>query len=564
MCYQIPALMMNGTTIVISPLISLMKDQVEGLIQSGVSTAFINSSMTGQEYFGTLDFVSSGQCRLLYVAPERLTNENFINLCNNIQIPLVAVDEAHCVSHWGQDFRPSYLKITDFVKQLPIRPVIAAFTATATAAVKNDIENILELNNPFKITTGFDRPNLYFEVRRPQFSQKNSELLNIIQESGDRNTIIYCSTRKNVENVCDFLREKGYNAARYHAGLPDEERKQAQEDFIYDRANTIVATNAFGMGIDKSDVSLVIHYNMPKDIESYYQEAGRAGRDGSPARCIMLYTKMDVRTNNFLIDHSHEDSDLSYEEIERIKEIDRERLKKMTFYSTTDKCLRGFMLRYFGEHGDDFCGNCSNCNKNFDTADITLSAQKILSCIFRMKQAGFIPDKEVIADTLTGAVMSNTLSALSTYGIMKESSREDIIEITDYLTENGYILSENEGCYLTDLSGEFIRSRRTLLMKKPKSEKPLEITVSQTIEKGMENTELMAILKELRRKLAAAQSVPAYIVFSDASLREMSVKEPTTNEEFLAISGVGEQKCARYGKKFTETIRKYKESKGAV
>ncbi len=563
MCYQIPALMMSGTTIVISPLISLMKDQVEGLVQSGVSAAFINSSMSGQEYFSTLDFVNSGQCRILYVAPERLTSDGFVNLCRNIEIPLVAVDEAHCVSHWGQDFRPSYLKISEFVSSLPHRPVIAAFTATATTAVKNDIVNILGLDNPYKITTGFDRPNLYFEVRRPQSSQKDSELLSIMNEARERNTIIYCSTRKNVEKVCDLLREKGFNAARYHAGLSDDERKQAQEDFIYDRVNVIVATNAFGMGIDKSDVSLVIHYNMPKDVESYYQEAGRAGRDGSPARCIMLYTKMDVRTNNFLIDHSHEDSDLSDEEIERIKECDRERLKKMTFYSTTDKCLREFMLRYFGERADNFCGNCGNCNKNFDTADITLSAQKILSCIFRMKKAGFTPDKEIIADTLNGTVQSNTLSALSTYGIMKDSKREEIIEITDYLTENGYILSENNSCYLTDLSDKFIRSKRTLLMKKPKTHKP-EGVPTQKIEKGMENPELMASLKELRKKLAAAQSVPAYIIFNDSSLREMSVVQPVTDKEFLRISGVGEQKCQKYGKVFTEVIRLYKEKKGTV
>lgn len=560
MCYQIPALMSKGTTIVISPLISLMKDQVEGLIQSGVSAAFINSSMNSREYFATLDYVASGECSILYVAPERLMADGFLNLCRSIRIPLIAVDEAHCVSHWGQDFRPAYLKISEFVKSLPVRPVIAAFTATATDAVKKDITEMLGLINPFKVTTGFDRSNLYFEVRRPQHRQKDSELLDIISGAQGRNTVIYCSTRKNVEKVCDMLNENGYAAARYHAGLPDYERKKAQEDFIYDRINIIVATNAFGMGIDKSDVSLVIHYNMPKDVESYYQEAGRAGRDGSPARCIMLYTKGDVRTNDFLIEHSHDDSDLSSEEIEAIKECDRQRLKMMTFYSTTNDCLRQFMLHYFGEHADNFCGNCSNCNANFDTADITVSAQKILSCIFRMKQINLVPDKNLLADTLIGAVRDKAVSMLSTYGIMKDTEKHEITEIIDYLTENGYIRSENNGCFLTELSGEFIRSRRTLLMRKPKSEKTVNIPV-QKIEKGMENPELMAVLKELRKKLAAAQSVPAYIVFSDATLREMSVREPVTIEEFLQISGVGEQKAQRYGKKFTEVIAKYKENK---
>lgn len=558
MCYQIPALMLHGVTIVISPLISLMKDQVEALVQSGVPAAYINSSLQPYEYFSVLRGLSMGEFKILYVAPERLLAEDFLALCRELAIPLIAVDEAHCVSHWGQDFRPSYLKIAEFVKSLPSRPTLAAFTATATAAVKRDIVDILGLSSPYRITTGFDRENLYFEVRSGTPSEKDAMLLNIMRNAGGKSSIVYCSTRKNVEQVCSLLQLNGFKAARYHAGLPDEERKQAQEDFIYDRCDIIVATNAFGMGIDKSDVSLVVHYNMPKDIESYYQEAGRAGRDGSPARCILLYSKSDVRVNNFIIDKSHEDSELSPQEAEEMRERDRERLKQMTFYCTTKRCLREFILRYFGERTSGFCGNCSTCNENFDTLDITVSAQKIISCVFRMKQHGMHGSKKLVLDILTGTCTNDSAKALSTYGIMKDEPLSRISAVADYLISEDYIEETDGCCVLTELADEFIKQRRTLLMKQPKTfAEPAAPAASQKPQEDCD-PELFERLKALRKKLAATLGVPAYVVFTDASLREMSIKQPLTTQEFMNISGVGSIKAERYSKKFAKVIKDYR------
>ena len=561
MCYQIPALLMGGTSIVISPLISLMKDQVEALRQSGVPSAYINSSLTAHEYYSQLEYVRSGSCKILYVAPERLPVEEFIALCVSIDIPLVAVDESHCVSQWGQDFRPSYLRIAEFVARLPKRPVVAAFTATATSAVKRDIEEILGLREPFRITTGFDRENLYFEVRKRSNNQKEAELLSILREAGDRSTIVYCSTRKTVDSVCAMLNLNKINAVKYHAGMAPEERAEAQEAFIYDRARVVVATNAFGMGIDKSDVSLVVHYNMPKDIESYYQEAGRAGRDGSAARCILLYSGMDVRTNTYLIENGKTEAGISPELAEQLMERDKERLKQMTFYSTTSHCLRAFMLRYFGESAGAFCGNCGSCNSDYDTVDVTVSAQKILSCIFRMKQRGIEGNKQLVADILRGErSVSEECRALSTYGIMKEVSREETLAVTEHLTELSYI--DGEPLTLTEKADEFIKARRTLLMKRPKAATAESVAVPvKKAASGEEDSALMERLRELRKKIAATLGVPAYVIFSDATLRDMSIKKPLTTAEFMQVSGIGSIKAERFGKQFAEVIQKYTEER---
>lgn len=561
MCYQIPAMLSFGTTIVVSPLISLMKDQVESLVQSGINAAYINSSLSQRDYFTTIDRAARGDFKIIYVSPERLLNEHFLSLCREISVPLVAVDEAHCVSHWGQDFRPSYLKIPDFIEKLEKRPVVAAFTATATDIVKRDILKILGLRQPFAVTTGFDRANLYFEVRRFSSKElKNAELVSIIRELSGRSGIVYCSTRKNVEEVCDLLCENGINAQAYHAGLDDLQRKQAQEDFIFDRCGVIVATNAFGMGIDKSNVSLVVHYNMPKDLESYYQEAGRAGRDGSPARCILLYSKADVRTADFLIEHSREDSSLSPKEQQELIKRDKERLKQMTFYSTTPRCLRNFILKYFGESCGSDCGRCGNCDEGFEALDITVEAQKIISCIFRLKQRQKAADKRLLCGILRGGsdveIISGGLDTLSTYGIMREYSDSYIVEIIDYLAKIG-LISGNSALEITPAGEEFISRRRTLLMKRRKTEKPEGIITPSVPQESDGDSELMKLLKAFRKKQADILGVPAYVVFSDAALNDMCEKLPQTPEEFLRVSGVGSIKAERYGRDFMKIIAEY-------
>ena len=467
MCYQIPALLFDGVTIVVSPLISLMKDQVGSLVQSGVPAAYINSSLSYPQFLRVLSNVEHGKYKIIYVAPERLLTDGFLDTCKKIKISMVAVDEAHCVSQWGQDFRPSYLKIISFVESLANRPIVGAFTATATNDVKEDIKKILRLENPFEITTGFDRPNLFFGVIKS--SSKDEKLIDLIRERGDRSGIVYCATRKNVESVCELLCDNGFSAARYHAGLDEYERRKNQEDFVFDRKNIMVATNAFGMGIDKSNVTYVIHYNMPKNIESYYQEAGRAGRDGGEADCILLYSPKDVRLNRFMIENSEGNDELTIEENEQIRERDFERLKHMTFYSTTNDCLRGFILRYFGGEKKAYCGKCSNCLSVHKLVDVTIDAQKIMSCIARTGQRY---GKTVICDVLKGSksekILKAELNNQSTYGIMKEVTARHIFGTIDFLAEKEYISSDNETEVLKLLpkSRDVLFGRERLVMKK--------------------------------------------------------------------------------------------------
>lgn len=556
MCYQIPALLFDGVTIVVSPLISLMKDQVGSLVQSGVPAAYINSSLSYPQFLRVLSNVEHGKYKIIYVAPERLLTDGFLDTCKKIKISMVAVDEAHCVSQWGQDFRPSYLKIVSFIKSLENRPIVGAFTATATNDVKEDIKKILRLENPFEITTGFDRPNLFFGVIKS--SSKDEKLIDLIRERGDRSGIVYCATRKNVESVCELLCDNGFSATRYHAGLDEYERRKNQEDFVFDRKNIMVATNAFGMGIDKSNVTYVIHYNMPKNIESYYQEAGRAGRDGGEADCILLYSPKDVRLNRFMIENSEGNDELTIEENEQIRERDFERLKHMTFYSTTNDCLRGFILRYFGGDKKAYCGKCSNCLSVHKLVDVTIDAQKIMSCIARTGQRY---GKTVICDVLkvsrSEKILKAELNNQSTYGIMKEVTARHIFGTIDFLAEKEYISSDNETEVLKLLpkSRDVLFGRERLVMKKVENSEKVVKTHRPEVPV---NSELLDALKALRKSIASKKSVPAYVIFTDATLIDMCKKCPETPDEMLEVSGVGRTKLEKFGKEFLEVIAKFR------
>ncbi len=562
-CYQVPALMFGGITIVVSPLISLMNDQVTSLTQSGIAAAYLNSSLNQSQYIRVLNNIESGEYKIVYAAPERLLTDGFLDVCRRIDISMVAVDEAHCVSQWGQDFRPGYLKILDFIEALDRRPIVGAFTATATQAVRDDILEILSLNDPFVITTGFDRPNLFFSVLKPK--KKAEQLTELLNERRDKSGIIYCSTRKKVEEVCDLLTEDGFQATRYHAGLSENERRKNQEDFVYDKKTVMVATNAFGMGIDKSNVSYVIHYNMPKNIESYYQEAGRAGRDGEEAECFLMYSPADVRTNQFLIENSEPNPELSDEQQKAVRELEYDRLKYMTFYCTTNDCLRSFILKYFGEKQRSYCGKCSNCLTRYETIDATIDAQKILSCIIRSGQRYGI---KMIIDILRGSknerLLRFGLDKLTTYGIMKETSEKTIRSIMICLEEQGYIMN-TAGEYpivkVTSASNDILRGNAGFEIKIAKEKQPSK--KKSVVEDHSVDSGLLEKLKALRRELADKDNVPAYIIFSNAALIDMCQKLPTAPEEFLEVSGVGKKKLELYGEQFLKVIKEYVENEAA-
>ncbi len=563
-CYQVPAMLFDGITLVISPLISLMKDQVTSLIQSGIRAAYLNSSLSLSQYGRVLDNIRAGKYKIIYVAPERLTAESFLAVCRQINISLVAVDEAHCVSQWGQDFRPGYLKIPDFIAALPRRPITAAFTATATEGVREDILRLLRLQQPFTLTTGFDRPNLFFSVERP--SDKILRLLELISERRDRTGIIYCSTRKNVEEICQLLCDNQIAATRYHAGLSEEERRQNQEDFVYDKKTVMVATNAFGMGIDKSNVSYVIHYNMPKNIESYYQEAGRAGRDGSEAECILLYSPLDVRTNQFLIDNSDPNPELDDAARIAVHQQECERLKYMTFYCTTNDCLRNYMLKYFGEKEKSYCGKCSNCLTRYETTDATIEAQKILSCIIRCGQRF---GRSTIIQTLRGTRENKLhqygLDNLTTYGIMRDTSVKQLRYLFLCLEEKGYIYtttSDYPVVKVTAACRELLKGNAKFTVRIPKEQLPAKTRKHTADIDSVTDKELLEKLRVLRRTLADQANLPVYVIFSNAALIDMCRKCPTTESQFLEISGVGRRKLEQYGSAFLSVIKNHLDSKG--
>ena len=562
-CYQLPALMLPGITLVISPLISLMKDQVGALLQSGVPAAYLNSSLSQEEYYQVMAGVRRGEYKLLYVAPESLLAEGFLSLAKRTPISLLAVDEAHCVSQWGQDFRPSYLQIPEFIKALPKRPVLGAFTATATRQVKADIARLLLLKEPLGVTTGFDRPNLFFSVERPK--NKAAWLCSFLRSRPQESGIVYCSTRKQVEAVYELLGARGIAAARYHAGLSDEERRMNQEEFVNDRVRVMAATNAFGMGIDKSNVSFVVHYNMPKDIESYYQEAGRAGRDGSNAQCVLLFSPGDVNTAKYLIFNSQDNESLTEAEQDILRQRDMERLDKMTGYCKTAGCLRSYLLEYFGEETLGECGSCGNCQKGLESRDITVEARKILSAVARAQRkyrrgigAGSIA--LMLVGSREQKVSRLGLDRLSTYGIMKDVDRGLIRDYMDFLIQEGYLCTEG-GEYPVVRLGANARGvlsgeeRVTYLYRKTERAE----NVSAAAAKVQEGGPLYEELRALRRQLAQAAGIPPYMIFSNAALEDMARRRPRDMEGFLMVSGAGEVKAKKYGKAFLQKLREWEE-----
>ena len=563
-CYQVPALMMEGITLVISPLISLMKDQVGALNAAGIHAAYLNSSLTPGQYMKALNFARQGRYPIIYVAPERLMTDAFLDFALNARISMVAVDEAHCVSQWGQDFRPSYLKIVEFIDQLKTRPVVSAFTATATSQVREDIVRILKLREPTVLTTGFDRSNLYFAVKSPK--DRYASMVNDLERHRGESGIIYCLTRKTVEEVCGKLIQDGFPATRYHAGLSDEERRRNQDDFIYDRSPIMVATNAFGMGIDKSNVRYVIHYNMPKNMESYYQEAGRAGRDGEPAECILIYGGQDVVTNQMFIEHNQENDALDPETRAIVMEQDRERLKKMTYYCFTNECLRDYILRYFGEYGGNYCGNCSNCLTQFETVDVTELAKGIAGCVESSRQRYGI---NVIIDTIHGAntakIRGYRMDENPHYGELAKVPTYKLRQVFNHLLMEGYLSLTNDEfaiVKLTEKSRGLLGGEETVFMKMAKEQESAAKTQKMRKgragaaagEMGEDEQSLFERLRALRTQIAREEKVPPYIVFSDKTLVDMCMKKPRTREEMLAVSGVGEFKYGKYGERFLQCV----------
>ncbi len=576
LCYQIPALMLPGITLVISPLISLMKDQVRALNEAGIHAAYINSSLTEKQISMALSNASRGQYKIIYVAPERLETPMFQQFVMCVDISMVTVDEAHCISQWGQDFRPSYLNIVKLIELLPKRPVISAFTATATEQVKEDILCVLKLERPDVLVTGFNRENLYFEVNENK--KKNETLMKYIQEHNGESGIVYCATRKNVELVFDLLESQGISAARYHAGLSNEERKNNQDAFIYDEVQIIVATNAFGMGIDKSNVRYVIHYNMPQSMENYYQEAGRAGRDGEKADCILLYSPQDVMINQFLIDNKEVRADMEGEESLELKEQDMKRLRQMAYYCTTKECLRTYILQYFGEKISCNCGNCSNCLAEYEETDVTDMCRNIVNCI-RETRGRF--GMNVIVGTLRGEkkakLISYGLDALSCFGVEQGRAEKQLKQVINELIMREYLFVTKDKYAILKLrreAMEILQGTSVVKIKIPKlsseeQESADREAAAENVQKkkskwnrtsdilNSRGLELFEQLKVLRLTLAKEAGMPPYIICTDKTLIDMCIKLPFTREEMLNVNGVGENKYEKYGVRFLQMIQEF-------
>lgn len=563
-CYQIPALILPGITLVISPLISLMQDQVKALNDAGIHAAFINSSLTENQISKALYLAASGRYKIIYVAPERLENYEFLEFARNVEISMVTVDEAHCISQWGQDFRPSYLKIVEFIKNLPKRPIVSAFTATATEEVKNDILCTLSLADPEVVITGFDRKNLYYSVEN--IRRKDEFIMEYIEKHPTESGIIYCATRKNVDNLFELLFKRGVPVTRYHAGLTNETRKKNQDDFIYDRTSVIIATNAFGMGIDKSNVRYVIHYNMPQSMENYYQEAGRAGRDGENSQCILLFSLQDVMIDRMLLDNK-DFSDVDEEDEYLIRQRDIRRLQTMEGYCKTTGCLRNYILEYFGEKTSGPCDNCGNCHREYHEVDMTAEAKWVVNCVAETRGRYGLT---IVLGTLMGAKRAR-LRELRTdqyksYGALSGHSEAELRTLISQMTERGYLYQTQEKYSvlklgdITPLKDENTRViMRTYEEKEPDKKKKIQKAVRKRSTDALTSAgyDLFEILRKLRLEIAKEESMPPYIIFSDKTLIDMCVKKPSDEEEMLNVSGVGANKLKKYGQRFLEEIQKF-------
>ena len=561
-CYQIPAVLLPGITLVVSPLISLMQDQVKALNEAGVQAAFINSSLSEKDYNETIRKARQGTYKIIYIAPERLVTEGFLALAKSVPISMVTVDEAHCISQWGQDFRPSYMKIVEFVKTLEKRPIISAFTATATETVREDIVCTLGLQNPFTLVNGFDRENLFFQVEKPK--NKEQYILKYISGHSGDSGIIYCATRKNVDNIYELLKSKGISVGKYHAGMSAVERKKMQDDFVFDYTSIVVATNAFGMGIDKSNVRFVIHYNMPQSMENYYQEAGRAGRDGLDAKCILLFSPQDIVINRFLLDHK-EMQDLDPADRETVRERDVRRLQVMERYCYTTECLRNYILKYFGENPEKPCQDCGNCLREFETLDMTEAAKKVINCVYEAKGRY---GKQIIIDTVAGAKTAR-LEEIGTvryksYGVLAGTNKNLLRRLIEQLVLEGYLrVGDYQVLKLGDISGLKNPEASVFVKITDEDKQPEKTAKTKKKAKSVETLtssgyKLFERLKKLRLEIAREESMPPYIIFSDKTLIDMAAKMPASKPEMLDVSGVGENKFAKYGERFLEVIEEYR------
>ena len=564
-CYQVPALLLPGITLVVSPLISLMQDQVKALNDVGVHAAFINSALTEGQIRKALSLAAQGVYKIIYVAPERLESWEFLDFATHTEISMVTVDEAHCISQWGQDFRPSYVKIVDFIRKLGRRPVVSAFTATATENVRDDILRTLQLANPNVVVTGFDRENLYYSVEH--IRKKDDFILDYIEKHPSDSGIIYCATRKNVDKLYEELFKRGVAVTRYHAGLGGAERKKNQEDFIYDRAPVVVATNAFGMGIDKSNVRFVIHYNMPQSMENYYQEAGRAGRDGEPAQCILLFSPQDMMINRFLLEQK-DFSELTGEEARLIRQRDTRRLQTMEQYCRGTGCLRNYILQYFGEETEDPCENCGNCHREYTEIDLTEEARQVVKCVTETRGRYGI---QIVIGTLLGAnrVRLRELGMMNyeSYGSLKEKKEADLRALISQMVSEGYLRQTEEQYSVLKLgdTAPLMKEDARVMLRTWKAKEPEKkkktAKVKSTDGLTSAGSELFEVLRKLRMEIARENGVPPYIVFNDKTLIDMCVKLPATEEEFLEVSGVGENKRKKYGRQFLDAIAEFQQEK---